>query len=115
MSFLESDINRDGGKIMLAAGAPRSGGDDDDRLLRAVRLAVERRGRLPLRAGVNHGRVFAGDFGPAARRTYSIKGDAMNVAARVMAHAEIGEVLATQEVMSRSRTAFVTRASSPSW
>jgi class 3 adenylate cyclase/tetratricopeptide (TPR) repeat protein len=108
VSFLESDINRDGGKIMLAAGAPRSSGDDDDRLLRAVQLAVRRRGRLPLRAGVNHGRVFAGDFGPAFRRTYSIKGDAINTAARVMAHAEPGEVLATREVMSRSRTVFVT-------
>lgn len=113
VSFLESDINHDGGKIMLAAGAPRSGGNDDDRLLRAVQLAVERRGRLPLRAGVNHGRVFAGDFGPATRRTYSIKGDAVNVAARVMAHAGYGEVLATREVMSRSRTAFVTRDIEP--
>jgi class 3 adenylate cyclase/tetratricopeptide (TPR) repeat protein len=108
VSFLESDINRDGGKIMLAAGAPRSSGGDDDRLLRAVQLAVKRRGRLPLRAGVNRGRVFAGDFGPAFRRTYSIKGDAINTAARVMAHAEPGEVLATREVMSRSRTVFVT-------
>jgi class 3 adenylate cyclase/tetratricopeptide (TPR) repeat protein len=108
VSFLESDINRDGGKIMLAAGAPRSSGDDDDRLLRAVQVVVERQGRLPLRAGVNHGRVFAGDFGPAFRRTYSIKGDAINVAARVMAHAEPGTVLATNEVMTRSRTVFAT-------
>ena len=113
VSFIESDINRDGGKVLLAAGAPRSGGSDDDRLLRAVQLAVERGGRLPLRAGVNHGRVFAGDFGPAVRRTYSIKGDAVNVAARVMAHAETGETLATQDVMSRSRTAFVTRDIEP--
>ena len=113
VSFIESDINRDGGKIMLAAGAPRSSGADDDRLLRAVQRAVERRGRLPLRAGVNHGRVFAGDFGHAFRRTYSIKGDVINTAARVMAHAEPGEVLATHEVMSRSRTVFVTRNVEP--
>ncbi len=37
----------------------------------------------------------------------------MNVAARVMAHAEPGEVLATHEVMSRLRTAFVTRDVEP--
>ncbi|HEY8828832.1 MAG TPA: adenylate/guanylate cyclase domain-containing protein [Jatrophihabitantaceae bacterium] len=113
VSFLESDINRDGGKIMLAAGAPRSSGDDDDRLLRAVQVVIARQGRLPLRAGVNHGRVFAGDFGPAFRRTYSIKGDAINVAARVMAHAEPGAALATNEVMARSRTMFATRQFPP--
>lgn len=79
VSFLESDINRDGGEFMLAAGAPRSNGDDCDRLLRAVQLAIQRQGRLPLRAGVNYGRVFAGDFGPRFhRRTYSIKGDPSN-------------------------------------
>jgi len=113
VSFLESDINRDGGKFMLAAGAPRSSGDDDDRLLRAVQLAVSRQGRLPLRAGINHGRVFAGDFGPAFRRTYSIKGDAINTAARVMGKAEPGTVLATNDVMARARTQFDTQPVTP--
>ena len=112
-SFLESDINRDGGKFMLAAGVPRSSGDPDDRLLRAVQLAVSRAGVLPLRAGVNRGRVYAGDFGPPFRRTYSIKGDAINVAARVMAHAAPGEVLATAEVMSHARARFATTAVEP--
>jgi class 3 adenylate cyclase/tetratricopeptide (TPR) repeat protein len=106
VTFLESDINRDGGKFLLVAGAPRSGGDDDDRLLRAMQMAVARHGRLPLRGGINHGRVYAGDFGPAFRRTYSIKGDAINTAARVMGRAEPGTVLATNEVLARSRTVF---------
>jgi class 3 adenylate cyclase/tetratricopeptide (TPR) repeat protein len=106
VTFLESDINRDGGKFLLVAGAPRSRGDDDDRLLRAVQIAISRRGRLPLRAGINHGRVYAGDFGPAFRRTYSIKGDAINTAARVMGRAQPGTVLATNDVLARSRTLF---------
>jgi class 3 adenylate cyclase/tetratricopeptide (TPR) repeat protein len=106
VSFLESDINRDGGKFMLAAGAPRSHGDDDDRMVRAVQLAVARSGRLNLRAGINHGRVFSADFGPEFRRTYSIKGDAINTAARVMGKAEPGSVLATAEVLARTRTRF---------
>jgi class 3 adenylate cyclase/tetratricopeptide (TPR) repeat protein len=113
VTFLESDINRDGGKFLLTAGAPRSSGADDDRLLRAVQLAVARRGRLMLRAGVNHGRVFAGDFGPPFRRCYSIKGDANNLAARVMAHAGPGEVLATDAVMARARTVFAVRPVPP--
>ena len=112
-SFLESDINRDGGKFMLAAGVPRGRGEHDDRLLRAVQVAVSRAGVLPLRAGINHGRVFAGDFGPPFRRTYSIKGDAINVAARVMAHAAPGEVLATGEVMSHARGGYATEPVAP--
>ena len=42
---------------------------------------------LPLRIGVNRGNVFAGGFGPDFRRTFSIKGDAVNLAARVMGKA----------------------------
>ncbi len=113
VTFLESDINRDGGKFLLVAGAPRSSGEDDDRLISAVRLVMTRQGRLPLRAGANHGRVFAGDFGPDFRRTYSIKGDAINVAARVMGHAEPGTLLATDEVLTRAGGRFETRPVPP--
>ena len=38
MTFFETDINRDGGKIMLTAGAPRSLGHEEERMLRATRL-----------------------------------------------------------------------------
>jgi class 3 adenylate cyclase/tetratricopeptide (TPR) repeat protein len=113
VTFFESDINRDGGKIMLTAGAPRSAGDDEERMLRAVRLIVDRAGTLPLRIGVNRGHVFAGDFGPEFRRTYSVKGDAINLAARVMAEARPGQVLATSDVITRSRTLFRTDALPP--
>ena len=95
VTFFESDINRDGGKIMLTAGAPRSLGHEEDRMLRAARVVIERPGVLPVRIGVNRGPVFSGDFGPAFRRTYSVKGDAINLAARVMGKAQPGEVLAT--------------------
>jgi tetratricopeptide (TPR) repeat protein len=106
VTFLESDINRNGGKFLLVAGAPVSAGDDDDRLLRAVHAIVSSQGRLTLRAGVNHGRVFSGDFGPDFRRTFSVKGDAVNVAARVMGRAAAGTVVATELVMARARTTF---------
>ncbi len=106
VTFFETDINRDGGKIMLTAGAPRSMGHEEDRMLRATRLIVDRIGELPLRIGVNRGPVFSGDFGPAFRRTYSVKGDAINLAARVMGKAAPGQLLATQAVVERSETLF---------
>ena len=113
VTFFESDINRDGGKIMLTAGAPTSAGHDAERLLRASRLIVERAGRLPLRVGVNLGNVFSGDFGPPFRRTYSVKGDAINLAARLVARAEPGQVLATTAVPERSATSFRLRPLPP--
>jgi class 3 adenylate cyclase/tetratricopeptide (TPR) repeat protein len=108
VSLLSTDVNEDGGKILLVAGAPRSLGDDEARLLSAVRRVVRPGGRLTLRAGVTRGRVFAGDYGPPYRRTYSVIGDSVNLAARVMAAAHPGQILATPDVVSRSRTAFVT-------
>lgn len=101
-TFLESDINADGGKLMLVAGAPGGGRDVEDRILRTVRLVVDRAGRLPLRAGINRGAVFGSDFGPDFRRTYSITGDAINLAARVMGKATPGQVLATLDVVGRA-------------
>jgi predicted ATPase/class 3 adenylate cyclase len=106
VSFHESDVNADGGKIMLTAGAPRSSGHDVDRMLRAMRRAMDRMGRIPLRVGINAGPVFAGDFGPPFRRTYSVKGDAINLAARVMGKAEPGQVLVTAGAHEHSATQF---------
>lgn len=106
VTFFETDINRDGGKVMLIAGAPLSHGHEAERMLRTARTIVERAGELPLRVGVNLGHVFSGDFGPAFRRTYSVKGDAINLAARLVARAEPGQVLATRVVPEQSRTGF---------
>jgi class 3 adenylate cyclase len=57
--------------------------------------------------------VFAGEIGPHYRRTYTVMGDAVNLAARVMARAEPGTVLATPEVLGNARTAFETRPLEP--
>jgi class 3 adenylate cyclase/tetratricopeptide (TPR) repeat protein len=109
VTFFETDIDRDGGKFMLTAGAPRSSGHDSEHLLRAARSIVERAGSLSLQVGLNRGHVFSGDFGPPFRRTYSIKGDAVNLAARVMGKAQRGQVLATLDVMDHSSMRFDTR------
>jgi class 3 adenylate cyclase/tetratricopeptide (TPR) repeat protein len=104
VTFWESDISRDGFKVMLVAGAPRSSGHDEEALLRAARAILDAHsGSLHVRIGVNCGRVFTGAFGPAFRRTWSAKGDAVNLAARVMGKAGDGELLATSAVLDRVR------------
>jgi class 3 adenylate cyclase/tetratricopeptide (TPR) repeat protein len=113
VTFFETDINVDGGKIMLTAGAPRTAGHDADRLLRTSRRILDHAGRLPLRIGVNLGHVFSGDFGPRFRRTYSVKGDAINLAARVMGKASPGELLATRTLYEHAETRFASEPVGP--
>ncbi len=113
LTFLGTDIYHDGGKIILVAGAPHASGNDDERMLLALRQIVARSRPLSIRVGVNHGHVFAGDIGPTARRTYTVMGDAVNLAARLMAKAAPGQILATREVLDGSRTRFQVEALPP--
>ena len=66
-------------------------------MLRALREVMDEPGVVPMRVGVNTGRVFTGDFGPPYRRAYRVFGDAINTAARVMARAEAGQILVDRD------------------
>ncbi len=118
VNFHETDIGRNGGKIVIVGGAPVLRGNDAERVLRAVHDIVQAHpssSPLGLRAGVNAGRVFvfSHDFRLAHRRIFSVTGDAVNLAARVMGHAGPGQVLATQTVLVRAGNPFVTEAVTP--
>jgi class 3 adenylate cyclase/tetratricopeptide (TPR) repeat protein len=110
VTWLESDIDRDGGKLYLVAGAPASEGDEEDRMLRTLRAIVDAHVGPPISVGVNRGPVLAGPIGSELRNTYAVMGDTVNLAARLCARAENGEILATGDVLQRSRTRFETTA-----
>ena len=50
VTFLGSDIDVDGGKLLLCTGAPRVAGDDEERMLAALRRIVEGRAGFPCRS-----------------------------------------------------------------
>lgn len=104
---LATDVAPDGIKMLLGSGVPTSPGDDAARVLHAVTSIVAAPGRLTRRSGAAHGRVFAGDFGAPFRGTYSLAGDIVNLGARLTYHAEIGDVLATPEIVDRANGSFV--------
>src|SRR5256714_1676750 len=113
VSFLASDVDADGGKLILTAGAPKGTGADEDRMLLALRKIVSTELPIPIRIGVHRGAVFAGDIGPKYRCTYTVMGDAVNLTARGMAKAEPGQIYATADVLDRSNTLLETTKLAP--
>ena len=113
VTFLASDVDVDGGKLILTAGAPKVSGEDEERMLLALRDIASADLPLPIRIGVHRGSVFAGDIGPVYRRTYTVMGDAVNLTARLMAAAGHGEIYATADVLERSNTLFAARQLAP--
>ena len=113
VTFLATDVDRDGGKILVAAGAPEARDDDSGRMLAALRRIADMPLRLQVRAGVNRGAAFAGDVGPEYRRTYAVMGDVVNLAARLMGAAGPGEILATEELVANSRRPYDTTPREP--
>ena len=106
VTVLESDVDRDGGRIILVAGAPQTFGDDEERLLRTLRGAVDAGLPLPVHVGVSEGRVFTGQVGATFRRTYTILGDTAALAARLMARAGEDEIWVAASAYSRGGGSF---------
>ena len=101
VTFLESDVDRDGGRIILVAGAPQTFGDDEERMLRTVRAILDEGLPLPVHIGVSQGRVFTGQVGASFRRTYTVLGDTAALAARLMARAGEDEIWVSSEAFAR--------------
>ena len=113
VTFLATDIDKDGGKVILTSGVPVSQHDDEGRVLRTVRSIVDAQQALPVRAGVNRGHVFSGDVGTEWRRTFTVMGDTVNLAARLMAAAPVRSVFASPAALDLSSTIFRTETLEP--
>lgn len=104
--LLATDIAPDGGKFVIAGGAPRALGNNEDRLLHTIREVVDADPGLHLHAGVHRASLFAGDLGSARRRVYTTLGDGMNLSARLSARAGAGEIVVSRTTMEWSSVEF---------
>jgi predicted ATPase len=108
----EGSINKlavdDKGTILLALfGAPPLAHEDDPlRSLRCSRELVQlsQQMNLNLSIGVTTGRVFVGPIGGKARREYTVIGDKVNVAARLMSLAPAGDIYCDYHTYRHTRT-----------
>jgi len=97
---------------MLVFGAPEK---DPDHKFNAIACAVmiqqvvetlniERHidGQIPVhfRIGINSGKVLAGNLGAADRMQYTVVGDTVNLAARLQAVAQKGQIIATEALVN---------------
>lgn len=108
VTLLHSDIAGDGVKLVLCAGAPLNSGDSADALLRAALRITAIDAPFVIRQGVQSGRVFAGFLGSDHRKTYTLMGDPVNTAARMLGKAGDREVVAVGTVLDGTRTVYVT-------
>jgi class 3 adenylate cyclase len=126
-----SDPYQRGAKLLITFGAPVAHPDDPER---AVTTALEMnrqlasfnarlRDELPeqlqretfitQRCGITHGMTFAGLVGPLWRREYTVMGDEVNLAARLMSKGEAGQILISERVWERVHPHFETEALPP--
>ena len=106
VTFLATDLNADGAKVILVTGAPLAQEEDEGRLLRAVRKIADADTALNVHIGVNQGHVFAGEIGTSYRSTYTIIGDTVNLAARLAAAAPASSVYSTTGILDNSGILF---------
>ena len=103
-----------GDAIMAVFGAPRAHEDDPERALRAA-LAMKTRLEafnqnppmplpepLGIHMGINTGTVIAGMVGTDRKRSYTVMGDAVNVASRLEGVSERGEILISAVCFQRA-------------
>ncbi len=115
-----------GSKVLMLFGAPVAHEDDPER---GTRAALEMQQALTAlnvrwqrilstvaiqqRIGITHGLTFAGQAGSRLRREYTVMGDDVNLAARLMSAAAPGQILLAPSVYAKVAAHFAITALPP--
>jgi predicted ATPase/class 3 adenylate cyclase len=114
----EGSLNKvavdDKGTVLLVLfGAPPFSHEDNP--TRAVAFALDlqtvaRRQALRMSIGITEGTIFAGPVGAPNRREYTVIGDEVNLAARLMQHGKTGTIIISDKVKRKAGPRFVTES-----
>lgn len=108
-----------GDEIMAIFGAPKAHDNDPELALRAALAMMDRLKKfnnnppfelahpLGLHMGINTGTVIAGMVGSEQKRSYTVMGDAVNVAARLEGVSERGQIFVSEETFNLTERLFV--------
>jgi class 3 adenylate cyclase len=110
-----------GSKVLILFGAPVAHEDDPERGTRAALEMMTELAALnarwqtgdPIvqqRTGITHGLTFAGQAGAATRREYTVMGDDVNLAARLMSAGAPGQILLAPSVYTKVAARFAITA-----
>jgi class 3 adenylate cyclase/tetratricopeptide (TPR) repeat protein len=86
------DTGDKGSLLMLLFGTPVAHEDDEERAVRCCLELLQMPGG-PFRAGITTGSAFCGEIGSELRRYYTVVGDSVNLAARLLQAAQPGQLL----------------------
>ncbi|MBE2270513.1 MAG: AAA family ATPase [Anaerolinea sp.] len=121
-TLARTDPYRSGIKLLATFGAPVAHPDDPDRAVDAAldiraklaELNAALLGELPAEfhrqpfieqhIGITQGNTFASEVGWKARREYTVMGDDVNLAARLMSKAGAGQIIISERVYRRVET-----------
>lgn len=110
--MLQVTVGDKGSYLYAAFGAPIAHEDDADRALRAAialrTLPADLTFIKSFHIGISRGPMRVGAYGGSNRRAYGAIGQETNIAARLMSHAQPGEIVVSQRVVDalRHRAAF---------
>ena len=100
---VSSDIATRGSKLVITFGTPVA---HEYAPANAARFALDLNDGLSQsgldlehKIGLNGGHIFAGEVGPSFRRQYTVMGDDVNLAARLMGAAKPGEALISSKLL----------------
>lgn len=113
IALLSVDVDANGGKLVCSSGVPVTSEDDEGRMLRAATSIAGAGTAVALQVGINRGHVFAGEVGSSEHGIFSVMGDTVNTAARIMVTAAPGVIHAHPAVLEHARTRYETSPQGP--
>lgn len=96
------NFDEKGLKVLILFGFPYSHEDDEIRSVMCSREIIEivqkNKFQIKQKVGINAGSVFAGIVGSNLRQEYTVMGDAVNIAARIMKKAKSNSIVVAEPV-----------------
>lgn len=106
-------VDDKGTVLLILFGAPPFSHEDDTKRAVACALGLQtvaREQNLRMSIGISEGSIFAGPVGAPNRWEYTVIGDEVNLAARLMQYGRAGTIIISERVKERAGPHFITES-----